>query len=116
MLVDKGYSASLYDPIYRPDEAVLSPGYDAITCTEVAEHFHHPAREFNRLNALLRPGGWLIILTRFQTDDARFAGWHYRRDPTHVVFYRPETFRCLARSYGWHVSVTPPHLVQIQKL
>jgi cyclopropane fatty-acyl-phospholipid synthase-like methyltransferase len=66
--------------------------YDFITCTEVVEHFHHPALEFRRLDALLKPGGWLAIQTTFQTDDARFARWNYRRDPTHVVFYRPYTF------------------------
>lgn len=114
MLADSGYAVELYDPLYRDDKAVLQPGYDAITCTEVAEHFHHPAREFRRLTALLRPGGWLILMTRFQTDDARFAGWHYRRDPTHVVFYRPETFHHLARRLGWQAHCTPPHLVEIQ--
>lgn len=116
MLLEEGYAVALYDPLYRPDETVLHPGYDAITCTEVAEHFHHPAREFRRLTALLRPGGWLIVMTRFQTEDSRFADWHYRRDPTHVVFYRPETFGHLARSLPWRVSCTPPHLVEIQRL
>ncbi|WP_203594464.1 class I SAM-dependent methyltransferase [Wenzhouxiangella limi] len=116
MLTDADYAVALYDPLYRADAGVLQPGYDAITCTEVAKHFHHPAREFQRLTALLRPGGWLIVMTRFQTDDARFAGWHYRRDPTHVVFYRPETFRHLGRRLGWQVCCTPPHLVEIQRI
>ncbi|MEE4638625.1 MAG: class I SAM-dependent methyltransferase [Wenzhouxiangella sp.] len=116
MLIENGYSVSLYDPIYRPDQAPLHVRYDAITCTEVAEHFHDPAREFRRLNALLGRGGWLIIMTRFQTDDARFARWHYRRDPTHVVFYRAETFMHLARLHTWRVNVTPPHLVELQTL
>ena len=34
-------------------------------------------------------------------DDARFAQWHYRKDPTHVVFYRAATFRWLAARHGW---------------
>ena len=33
-------------------------------------------------------------------DDRRFADWRYRRDPTHVVFYRAATFRYLARGLG----------------
>lgn len=115
MLTDCGYEVSLYDPLYRADQAALTATYDAITCTEVAEHFHHPAREFRRLHALLRPGGWLVLMTRFQTDDNRFANWHYRRDPTHVVFYRTDTFHHLAGAFKWQVDCTPPHLVEIQR-
>ena len=40
------------------------------------------------LSYLVRPGGWTGVMTCFQTDDARLAHCHYRRDPTHVVFYR----------------------------
>ena len=115
MLGELGYQVSLYDPIYAPDAELLARHYDAITCTEVVEHFHNPGAEFQRLDALLRPGGWLVIMTHFQTDDARFAGWHYRRDPTHVVFYRPQTFETLAAGFGWQFSCTPPRLVVINK-
>ena len=115
MLSARGYRVSLYDPIYRPDSSALQTRYDAVTCTEVVEHFHRPAHEFRRLDSLLRPGGWLVIMTRFQTDDARFAGWHYRRDPTHVVFYRPRTFEVLAGQYRWQLQCTPPTLVVIRK-
>jgi len=115
MLAERGYRVSLYDPIYRPDSSLLQERYDAVTCTEVVEHFHHPMREFERLDALLRPGGWLVIMTRFQTEDARFARWHYRRDPTHVVFYRPHTFTVLAQRHGWRVECSPPNLVVIGK-
>lgn len=30
-----------------------------------------------------------------------FGSWHYRRDPTHVVFYQRTTLRYLAQQYGW---------------
>lgn len=115
MLQERGYTVSLFDPIYRPDRSVLSQRFDAITCTEAVEHFHEPAAEFSKLNAMLNPGGVLIIMTRFQTDDARFANWHYRRDPTHVVFYRGETFQILGRRLGWKVDIRPPNLALIQK-
>ena len=65
MMVEAGHLVALYDPIYVPDISVLEGHYDFVTCTEVAEHFHDPAREFERLDALLRPGGWLGIMTRF---------------------------------------------------
>lgn len=44
-------------------------------------------------------------MTCFQTDDARFAAWHYRRDPTHVVFYRESAFRRIAERFGWRCEV-----------
>ena len=71
------------------------------TTTEVVEHLHCPADEFDRLDGLLRPGGLLAVMTSFQTNDAEFGKWHYRRDPTHVVFFREETFRLVAERRGW---------------
>jgi len=55
--------------------------------------------------ASVRPGGWLAVMTCFQTDDTRFRDWHYRHDPTHVVFYREATFRHIASSRGWSLEV-----------
>ncbi|ATE62750.1 methyltransferase type 12 [Thauera sinica] len=115
MLGEAGHSVALYDPFFAPDEAVLRRSYDFVTCTEVVEHFHRPAAEFARLDALLRPGGWLGIMTCFQTDDARFARWHYRRDPTHVAFYREATFRVLARRRGWQCEFPAKDVVLMHK-
>ncbi len=101
MVVAAGHRMALYDPCFAPDSTVLARRYDFITCTEVIEHFHRPAAEFARLDALLRPGGLLAVMTCLQDDDRRFAGWHYRRDPTHVVFYREATLRRIAARHGW---------------
>lgn len=105
MLRDAGHTVALYDPFFHPGREPLARTYDFVTCTEAAEHFHRPAEEFDRLMSLVRPGGWLAIMTCFQTDDALFAGWHYRRDPTHVVFYREETMRSLAAAHGWSCEI-----------
>lgn len=105
MLEEAGHRVQLYDPFFHPEPRALEARYDAVACPEVVEHFHAPADEFERLGRLLRPGGWLGIMTCFQTEDARFANWHYRRDPTHVVFYRAETLRFLAARYGWHCEI-----------
>jgi SAM-dependent methyltransferase len=105
MLREAGHQVALYDPIFHADGRALERIYDFITLSEVAEHFHRPADEFDRLGALLRPGGWLAVMTCFQTDDARFADWHYRRDPAHVVFYREATLRALAAQRGWRCDI-----------
>ncbi len=115
MLREAGHAVTVYDPIFAPDTGPLDETYDVITCTEVAEHFHNPAKEFATLNRMLRPGGWLAIMTCFQADDARFAAWHYRKDPTHVVFYRVETFRWLARHFGWRFENPRKDVALLQK-
>lgn len=100
MLREAGHSVALYDPMFFPDDSVLDSMYDFVTCSEVAEHFHAPAQSFASLFDLLRPGGTLAVMTGFPPGAAGFAGWHYRRDPTHVVFFAPETFHWLARQHG----------------
>ena len=115
MLREAGHSVALYDPFFHPDTSPLQTRHDFITCTEVIEHFHAPAQEFRRLDALLQPGGWLALMTCFQTDDARFAQWHYRRDPTHVVFYREATLAHLARRHGWRMEVPTRNVALMHK-
>ena len=115
MLREAGHAVALYDPFFHPNPAPLSGTYDFITCTEVAEHFHRPAEEFERFDAMLRPGGWLGVMTCFQTDDARFADWHYRKDPTHVVFYREATLRRIAAQRGWRFERPVKDVVLMRK-
>lgn len=105
MLEEQGMAVTLYDPYFHPDPAALEHTYDFITCTEVVEHLHDPWQTFEQLNRLLKPGGWLGVMTCFQTDDSRFANWHYRRDPTHVVFYREHTLASIAQRFGWVLEV-----------
>jgi len=107
ILSEHGHEVATYDPFFNSEAAALERTYDFIFCSEVIEHFHRPAEEFDRLDALLKPGGWLGVMTCFRTDDDRFKDWHYRRDPTHVVFYREETLRILAHRMGWSCEI--PH-------
>ena len=115
MLREAGHRVAVYDPLFHPDPAPLSATYDFITCTETAEHFHQPWAEFDRLNRMLRPGGWLGLMTCFQTDDTRFARWYYRRDPTHVVFYRAATLRLIARRLGWRCAIPASNIALLHK-
>jgi SAM-dependent methyltransferase len=105
MLREAGHHVRLFDPLFFPDLEPLEDHYDFITCTETIEHFHQPAEEFARFDQMLRPGGWLALMTCFQTDDDRFENWHYRRDPTHVVFFREATLRHIARRFQWACEI-----------
>lgn len=115
MLREAGHRMALYDPLFRDDVAVLEHAYDFVTCTEVVEHFHHPAEEFARLDGLLKPGGWLAVMTNFLTDEVSFANWHYRRDFTHVVFYREKTFRVIAERHGWRCEIPAANVALLRK-
>lgn len=116
MLREAGHEVSIYDPAFAPDTSVLNTTYDAVTCTETIEHFHEPAREFATFSTLLKPGGWLGIMTSFRPDDGNFADWHYPKDPTHVVFYNAQTFEVLAAELGWHLEIPMRNVVLMQKL
>ena len=104
MLTERGFAMSVYDPFYAPNESVLHQTYDFVTCTETAEHFHHPAAEFERLASLLAPSGLLAVMTSVRPPAQDFATWHYTQDPTHVCFYADQTFAWLAARHGWRLE------------
>ena len=115
MIEEAGFSASIYDPIFHPDESALSGVYDFITCTETAEHFVAPREDFLRLDGMLARGAWLGVMTETLDDWSRFADWYYHRDPTHVAFYSSRTFRWIASWLGWEVEFPRDRVVLFKK-
>ncbi len=101
MLEERGYHMNIYDPFFAPDTSVLEDTYDFITCTETVEHFFNPSCEFGRLDSMLKPEGWLGIMTEMFTSEHKFKDWWYHRDPTHVCFYQQETMLWIAGVFGW---------------
>jgi len=93
---EAGYSMDLYDPFYAPDKNVYKQQYDFITASEVVEHLHNPAGELDQLWSILKPGGWLGVMTKLALDKEAFSNWHYKSDPTHVCFFSKETMNWLA--------------------
>ena len=116
MLKSDGFTMDLYDPFFFPNKDIFSRKYDFITCTETAEHFFDPYKEFNVLDELLVSGGWLGIMTCFLTDEELFENWHYRRDPTHVVFYAEKTFEMIASQREWNCEIKSKDIVLLQKM
>jgi len=115
MLSKAGHHMELYDPFFAPDRSALNQTYDFITCTETAEHFHNPADEFDRLGHLLRPCGWLALMTCLHTKETNFAKWYYRKDPTHVVFYEARTMLQIAEIRGWSCEFPAENIVLMRK-
>ena len=115
MLSERGHTMRLYDPVYAADVSALQRDYDFVTCTEVVEHFHRPGEMFALLDKLVRPGGWLGIMTSLLEDNIDFQSWHYRRDPTHVSFYSRASLVWLARLYHYKPLFFSQNIVLLQK-
>ena len=98
LLEESGVTCRNYDPIFGPKN--VEPPYDAIVCTETAEHFHRPGASFAHMLGLLNQGGILGILTQRWTDLERFSSWGYVRDPTHTTFYHERTFEWMAGAWS----------------
>lgn len=115
MLREAGLEVALYDPQFAPDASVFTREWDFITATEVLEHLHDPAMELERLWGLLRPGGWLAVMTRRVPGLAQFERWHYRRDPTHIGFFAEQSFAWLARHWRAELELRDDDVALLRK-
>lgn len=116
MFEEAGHDMNIYDPFYADDSTVFEKTYDFITTTEVAEHLHDPATEFDRLWGCLRDGGYLGIMTKLaKGSKEHLADWHYRLDNTHVTFYTKNTFRWMADRWGAVLEFYPQNVMIFQK-
>ncbi|WP_413113124.1 class I SAM-dependent methyltransferase [Thaumasiovibrio sp. DFM-14] len=115
MLEEAGHQMAIYDPYFAPERSVLARQYDFITCTEAIEHFYTPGKEWQQLLSMLKPGGWLGLMTKLALDIEAFARWHYKNDPTHVSFFSQATFRYLAKRDGLEVEFVGNDVILLRK-
>jgi hypothetical protein len=97
---EAGFSCANYDLHFANDPAVLEKQYDFLTCSETMEHFTHPREEFECLLTLVKPGGWIGIMTQLRDEAPPFSTWFYKDDATHVCFFSHRTFQWLEKQYG----------------
>ncbi len=115
MFEEQGHSMSLYDSFYAPDQSVWNNSYDFITSTEVVEHLHKPLVDLDRLWSCLNPQGYLGIMTSMRLSDLDFSSWHYIKDPTHVIFFAPQTMVWLEKHWGANLEILGDSTVIFQK-
>jgi len=102
LLNREGYRAEGFDCFFFP-EWPSDKTFDLVISTETFEHLKDPDRELDRIEKILAPSGYLAVMTQFypashgEPDPEEFAQWYYQRDPTHIRFYSPETFRWMER-------------------
>jgi hypothetical protein len=111
MLMDAGFATNVYDPFYAPDRTVVGQRYDFITATEVVEHLSSPGAELDRLWELLNPGGILAVMTQLRSPERKFADWHYKNDPTHIVFFAERSLAYLTGRWGAECDVVAADVV-----
>ncbi len=111
LLTQSGFRTEGFDPFFFP-EWDESARYDLVISTETIEHFRRPGKEFQTMLSSLSPQGYLALMTRFyparerQPDRDAFADWYYKRDPTHIAFYGPETLDWIANSHPLQIIYT----------
>ena len=115
MFEECGYSMQIYDCFYADNQEVFKRQYDFITATEVVEHLHRPFVELERLWQALKGDGYLGIMTSRYDGIENFDCWHYKLDPTHVLFFSLESFAWLSRKWNAQLEVIDNDIVFLHK-
>ncbi len=114
-LMDKGYNVKLYDPFFYYNEDYLNFSYDYIFSCEVFEHFHSPKQEIEKLLSILKPNGYLYIMTHLYHSDIDFKNWYYRRDPTHVFIFTIKTIEYISEKFSLNIQSLTERLIIMKK-
>lgn len=107
ILAEQGFKVENYDPFFAPRNFEEDEKFDFIICLETAEHFLNPAEEFSRIDQLLKPKGFLMLMTEVYSQETPFPQWRYLSDPTHVSLYQKKTLAWIKERYCWEMSA--PH-------
>lgn len=97
----RGFACDTYDPLFHPDPPQAP--YRYVLASEVFEHLHEPAREIERLVALVAPGGILGVMTERWRSREQLPSWTYLSDPTHVCFFHDRTMAWIAGAHGLEI-------------
>lgn len=104
ILQKRGFVVDLYDYYFYPDWESKDKQYDLVVSTEVLEHIANPHTAFSLFSEIVKPGGYLAIMTLFiPKETAKFPVWWYLKDETHISFFNLKTITSLAKQYGFEV-------------
>lgn len=115
MFEEAGHHCENYDLHYANEPALLERQYDFLTCSETMEHLYRPREEFERFLRLVKPGGWIGIMTQLHDEaPVPFERWHYKDDETHVCFFSRRTFETMSEIYMIPAEFHPDSVVLFQ--
>lgn len=101
LLKRDGFSCDVYDPFFFPD--FPDGSYDLVISTEVFEHLRDIREELQKICGLIKPGGYLGVMTSLHDAVSDFENWWYKNDTTHICFFSALTFQWLANEYGFKI-------------
>ncbi len=99
ILKNAGLECLPFDPFFFPE--MPDGPFDFIASSETFEHFRRPAEQLWKIHDNLKTGGLLAVMTAFWDKTLFMNNWHYRRDFTHLCFYRLETFAWIQENFGF---------------
>ncbi len=95
----RGHNATTKDFLDYP---IKDSSVDLVCMWDVAEHLTHPDKYIEKINRILKPGGYLALTTGDVSAliaRARGGKWRMIHPPTHVYYFSPETLqKVFARS------------------
>ncbi len=94
--------------------ALPANGFDLLTAFDVIEHVRNPDHALRCVHALLKPGGWIAIVTpSLDSWSHRFLGRHWMEYKTeHLTYFaRASLKRLLARTGFTDVQFAPNYKV-----
>jgi 2-polyprenyl-3-methyl-5-hydroxy-6-metoxy-1,4-benzoquinol methylase len=89
--------------IYNSLEEFRPEYFDGITLFDVWEHFRDPVTVFSSINALLKPMGFLFIVSpniRYADD---VGSWYHTKSGEHAHIWTPYALKMFLRRYGYIV-------------
>lgn len=78
--------------------------FDGMIAKHVLEHLKNPALVLEKMNRILKPGGWLLFATPNPTNLLRplkGSRWVGLLDPTHISVKPPEEWKSLTEAAGF---------------
>lgn len=98
------------------DVDLPSQAFDLVYAYQVFEHLPEPRPFLERLLALLRPGGILLVHTDMEMPEreAGFMRWWYVLPPDHCTFYRHRTWDVFLEDRPERVVWRDPKTVVVQ--
>jgi 2-polyprenyl-3-methyl-5-hydroxy-6-metoxy-1,4-benzoquinol methylase len=91
--------------------AIESGSFDVVTLIDVIEHVTDPKAALQRVSGLLKPGGWLYLVTpdigSLSARLLRGRWWGLR--PAHLYYFSQATLRSMLQAAGLHVELLAPY-------
>ncbi|MBI5209524.1 MAG: class I SAM-dependent methyltransferase [Elusimicrobia bacterium] len=90
-----------------PEARLAAEGYDVVVLVDVIEHLTDPVGALAECRRLLKPGGWLYLVTpdidSLSAKVLRGSWWGLR--PAHFYYFSPKTLSALLEKAGFETAL-----------